>query len=71
MQGLTADFQLRSAQERVAERDRATAAYLRRFFDIDWADPSLYHLVIDTAKWGIEAGACLIARAVDCLPSTH
>jgi len=71
MQGLTAEFQLRSAQERVGERDRATAAYLRRFFDIDWVDPSLYHLVIDTAKWGIEAGACLIASAVDCLPSTR
>jgi cytidylate kinase len=71
MQGLVAELQLRSAQERVAERDRAAAAYLRRFYGIDWADPSLYHLVVDTAKWGIESVACLIANAVKCVPSAH
>jgi cytidylate kinase len=71
MQGLEPGFQLRSARERIAERDRAAAAYLRRFYDVDWADPSLYHLVIDTAKWGMESGACLIAHAAGCLPAAH
>ena len=66
--GLAPEFQQKAAHEKVAERDKAAAAYLRRFYDIDWADPSLYHLVIDTKKWGIEPAAQLVARAVECLP---
>lgn len=69
MEGLTPDFQLKSAQEMIEQRDRATEEYLERFFDVDWADPGLYHLVIDTTKWGTETAPCLIASAVDCLPA--
>jgi cytidylate kinase len=66
--GLAPEFQQKTAHDRVMERDKATAAYLKRFYDIDWTDPSLYHLVIDTKKWGIEPAARLVARAVECLP---
>ena len=69
MSGMALGFQQRAAEERVRERDRAAASYLRRFYDVDWGDPNLYHLVIDTAKWGTESAACLIANAVPCLPS--
>jgi cytidylate kinase len=67
--GLTPDLEQRAAQEKVNERDRAAAAYLRRFYDVNWADSRLYHLVIDTQKWGIERAACLMTSAVRCLSS--
>jgi cytidylate kinase len=66
--GLTPDLEMQAAREKVTERDRAAAAYLRRFYDVDWADTQLYHLVIDTEKWGIGPAARLIASAVNCLP---
>ena len=65
---LAPEFQQKSAHDKVFERDRAAAAYLKRFYDIDWANSSLYHLVIDTKKWGIEPAAHLVAQAVECLP---
>ena len=52
------------AQELVTERDRAAAAYLKRFYNIDWTDSLFYHLVINTAHWKIGTAANLIADAV-------
>ena len=52
----------------IRERDRATAEYLHRFSGIDWADPSLYHLTVNTSLVGREAAAELVAsmaRQVD------
>ncbi len=57
-----------AAQNIVLDRDRAAAEYLRRFYDIDWADPSLYHMVLDTKKWDIEPAVQLIVQAVSYLP---
>jgi cytidylate kinase len=59
-----------TARERVTKRDRAAAAYLKRFYNINWADPLLYHLVLNTDRWGAEAAAQLIANAVNCLPQS-
>ena len=53
----------------VASRDRAGADYVKRFYDVDWSDPMLYHLVINTGRWDIEAAAQLIVDAVGRLPS--
>jgi cytidylate kinase len=36
------------AKEKIALKDRAAHDYLKRFYDVDWADTSLYHLVINT-----------------------
>lgn len=47
----------------IAERDRATAEYLRRFFGIRWDDPTLYHLVINTGLLGLEAATETIIEA--------
>ena len=58
---------LKEARKRVTERDRAAAAYLKRFCHIDWADPRHYHLAINSGRWGIEAAAQLIVHAVSCL----
>ena len=56
------------AQRTITERDRAAAAYLKRFYGVDWSDPTLYHLVINTGKWDIEAAAHLVVNALSYLP---
>ncbi|RPJ48846.1 MAG: cytidylate kinase-like family protein [Chloroflexi bacterium] len=46
-----ADIELRrEAQDLIIERDAASADYLHRFYHVDWADPLLYHLIINTGK---------------------
>jgi cytidylate kinase len=62
-EGLT--FEL--AREVVAERDRAAADYLKRFYNVDWSDSLLYHLIINTGRWGIESASRLIVNAVSQL----
>jgi cytidylate kinase len=59
----------RAAQKTMAERDKATSAYLKRFYDIDWSDSTLYHLVINAGKLDSEAAAHLIVNALSYLPS--
>lgn len=51
----------------VAERDRAAADYLKRFYNVDWSAALLYHLIINTGRWGIEAASRLIVNAVSQL----
>lgn len=59
------DIELRRrAQDRIIERDAASADYLRRFYHIEWDDPLLYHLVINTGKLSIEQSAELIVNLV-------
>jgi cytidylate kinase len=57
------------AQDVVVKHDRAAAAYLKRFYEIDWADPALYDLIVNTGKLGIEGAVQVIVRAVNYLPS--
>lgn len=66
--GLTHQFEREAAREKINERERAAEEYLRRFHGIDWTDPRLYHLVIDTEKWSIDPAARLIVQALECLP---
>jgi cytidylate kinase len=61
----------RTAEEMVSERDKGAAAYLKRFHDVEWDDPTLYHLVINTGKWDTEAAAHLIVNAVSYLPPSE
>ncbi len=56
---------LATAQARALEHDRASAEYLKRFYDIDWSDPLHYHLTINTGGLRVEAAARLIINAVD------
>jgi CMP/dCMP kinase len=58
-----ADIELRrAAQDLIIERDAASADYLSRFYHVDWEEPLLYHLVINTGKVSIEQSALLIAQ---------
>ncbi len=59
-EGLTYEL----AREIVAERDRAAADYLKRFYGVDWSESLLYHLIINTGRWNIEAASHLIINAV-------
>ncbi|MCJ7551636.1 MAG: cytidylate kinase-like family protein [Anaerolineae bacterium] len=41
-------------------KDQAAIAYLVRFFEIDWDNPLLYHLVFNTGKWELSDVAEII-----------
>lgn len=58
-QGITAA----QARRLITTRDRATAEYLRTFHQIDVDDPTLYHLVLNTGKLGVEGCVVLIKAA--------
>ncbi len=51
------------ARRRVIESDRAARDYLRRFYDVDWSDPQLYDLVINTRRISPAAAAEHIVKA--------
>jgi cytidylate kinase len=51
------------ADRRVRARDRASKEYLRRFFDADADDRTLYHLILDTVVLGIDASVELVVAA--------
>jgi cytidylate kinase len=53
----------RGAQSRVRASDRARFDYLRRYHNVDWLDPTLYHLVINTARVPIATAVNLIIDA--------
>lgn len=57
----------KDTRQYVLGRDKASAEYLERFYGVRWADPLLYHLVINTGKWSPEAAAQCIVAALGCL----
>jgi cytidylate kinase len=57
----------KEAQQYITERDKASAEYLQRFYGVDWSDPTLYHVVINAAKWDHERAAQCIVNAVGCI----
>jgi CMP/dCMP kinase len=60
----TASVSEREAERLIAERDQASAGYVKRFYGVDASDATLYHLVMNTGKWDLEAAAKVIAGAV-------
>ncbi|NWG17253.1 MAG: cytidylate kinase-like family protein [Chloroflexi bacterium] len=52
-----------TARQRIDEHDQASARYLRQNFKVQWDDPLLYHLVINTGKWNMESAAHIIVEA--------
>lgn len=53
----------RAAQDLIEASDFASADYLKRFYGVDWSDPMLYHILINTDKLSIEQAANLISEA--------
>lgn len=48
------------ARDLIVTRDRRSAAFLKEVFHIDWDDPHLYHMVLNTARWQLDAAAGMI-----------
>jgi cytidylate kinase len=51
------------ARKQERENDGARAAWVQRFYGRDVADPSLYDLVINATKFGVEDCVALIVAA--------
>jgi cytidylate kinase len=54
---------LEESRKRLAETDRARSLYVKHFYSRDWADPRLYHLVIDSTEFSLESSAQLVVAA--------
>lgn len=53
----------REAAHRVRASDEQRASYLRRFYNVDWLDPNLYDLVINTDRISDAAAVEMIITA--------
>jgi cytidylate kinase len=58
---------LAEAKESLHKRDKGSADYMHYFYQVNWADPLLYHLVINTGRFTLEEiekmiGNCLLAN---------
>jgi cytidylate kinase len=61
----------RAATERVRQSDADRRRYVREHFGVDWLDPALYHLSVDTHHFGVEGAAELIWESVNRTLATH
>jgi cytidylate kinase len=59
--GVTLDLR-RQAQDWILERDQASAEYLKRFYNVDWDDSTLYHIILNTGKINMIQAAEIIAN---------
>lgn len=64
-EGLTQD----EAQKRIRERDLSDADWIKRYFGLDSHEPSLFDLIISTAKYTPEQATNLIIKALEELPA--
>lgn len=57
----------REAAYRVRQADEQRAGYLRRFYNVDWLDSSLYDLVINTDRLPVDAAVEMIVQAAQAV----
>jgi cytidylate kinase len=57
----------KSAVEMIAIRDKASADYIKRYFNVDWRDVKLYHLILNMGKLSAEQAAQVIIAGVHSL----
>ncbi|HZU73337.1 MAG TPA: cytidylate kinase-like family protein [Acidimicrobiales bacterium] len=53
------------AERRMADTDRVRSTYVRRLYDRDWEDASLYHLVLDSTAMTMGDCVALLASAAE------
>lgn len=53
----------RAARDLIEASDAASADYLKRFYGVDWSDPMLYHLLVNTSLVDIKLAAEIIIAA--------
>jgi cytidylate kinase len=58
-----------AAAAQVQDSDRYRADYLKIFYHIDWEDPTLYHLIINTGRIDLKTSAEVVCASVDKISS--
>jgi CMP/dCMP kinase len=53
----------RAAQDLILQKDAASEEYVKYFYGVDWDDPYLYHLCLNTGKLTVEQAAQTIAKS--------
>lgn len=53
------------ARQRLDRSDENRRGYVREHFGRDWLDPTLYHLCVDTARFGVEGTVDLVRIALE------
>jgi len=66
-QGIRAE----AALARIETSDRRRKRFVERAYHVDWSDPSLYDLVLNTARLGVSRAAGLICQAVVMMVETE
>ena len=56
------------ALDLIKDSDRSRARYIRNNYGVEWDDPALYHLILNTEKTGVDSCVHLIAETVRHLP---
>lgn len=51
-------------KQHITNADRASAEFLKRYFGVQWDDPTLYHLTINMAEFAEDAAVATIIAAV-------
>ncbi|MCL5108774.1 MAG: cytidylate kinase-like family protein [Chloroflexi bacterium] len=51
------------ARQLVKDSDRNREGYLRTYYGVDWHDPELYDLIINTARLSVDVAADLVVKA--------
>ena len=57
----------RRAEQLVRRSDHDLGGFHKFFFDVDWGDPDLYDLVVNTRSFSIEHAVYLIRETIDTL----
>jgi cytidylate kinase len=57
----------RKAGDLIASRNISSADYIQRYYQVDWADRQLYHLVLNLGRLSIEQAVHMIVTAVQCM----
>ena len=60
----------KEAEKQINQSDKERARYLRHFYDVEWDDPDLYHLVVNTGKISVDLSTHLISEAAQRLSHT-
>ncbi|MBN2006374.1 MAG: cytidylate kinase-like family protein [Anaerolineae bacterium] len=54
----------KDAEREINQSDKERARYLNYYYDANWDDPSLYHLIVNTGKLSVDLITHLICEAV-------
>jgi len=57
-------FSREDALKYISEKDRAAQEYLYRFYNVDWNDPELYHMVINMGMWNLDKIVKIIKETI-------